>query len=35
MKRCEACGSEIDNDMNYCYECCEFVEPIEEDNDEV
>lgn len=35
MRRiCEACGSEIDNDYNYCRECGEFVEPVEEDEDE-
>ena len=34
IKICEACGSEIDNDFNYCKECGEIVEPVEEDEDE-
>jgi rRNA maturation endonuclease Nob1 len=34
MRRCEACGNEIDNDFNYCRECGEFVEPVEADEDE-
>ena len=34
IKVCEACGSEIDNDFNYCKECGEIVEPVEEDEDD-
>ncbi len=34
-KVCEACGSEINNDFNYCRECGEIVEPVEEDEDEL
>ena len=33
-KVCEACGSEIGNDFNYCKECGEIVEPVEEDEDD-
>lgn len=34
MRRvCEACGNEIDNDFNYCRECGEIVEPLEEDEE--
>ena len=31
MDRCAACGNEIDNDMNYCTECEEIVEPISDE----
>lgn len=35
MRRvCEACGNEIDNDFNYCRECGEIVELVDEDEDE-
>ena len=37
MDKCPMCSLEVDNDMGYCYNCGEYVEPdpeiIEEDGE--